>query len=102
MKFKAGKASELGESCPKAVKIAPNFQILLVKREGRIFAINDECPHMGGSLSEGELDNNEIICPLHFWRFDIESGNCTEGGSESVANYPVEVVDDEIIISIPL
>lgn len=38
------------------------------------FAVSDTCPHAGGSLSQGMLDGRELICPLHAWGFDIETG----------------------------
>ena len=43
---------------------------------GRIFAINDNCPHRGTLLSIGRFDGENIECPYHGWRFDT-SGQCT-------------------------
>jgi nitrite reductase (NADH) small subunit len=44
------------------------------RRDGRIFALENACPHRGGPLADGLLGDGEVICPLHGWRFDLESG----------------------------
>ena len=35
---------------------------------GRYFAIDDVCPHMGASLAEGSLDLGIVTCPWHGWK----------------------------------
>lgn len=41
---------------------------------GRFYAIAHECPHAGGPLSEGDLANGCLICPVHHWPFDLKTG----------------------------
>lgn len=62
---------------------------------GRIFAIDDRCPHDSASLAEGELDGTTIICPWHAAQFDITNGQvlCAPA-EEDVGSYPVFVQDD--------
>ena len=39
------------------------------------FAINDFCPHMGASLSEGPVaEDGSVMCPWHAWSFCIKDG----------------------------
>lgn len=101
MKFNAGKITDFEDGAPVTIRVASNFQVVLVRKENRVFAINDECPHMGGPLGEGEVEDNEIICPWHFWRFNIETGECTDGGEESAACYPVTIEDEDVFIEVP-
>src|SRR2546430_3910150 len=40
-------------------------------------AIQNRCPHEGGALSGGTLDGGDVICPLHGYRFNLETGACS-------------------------
>jgi 3-phenylpropionate/trans-cinnamate dioxygenase ferredoxin subunit len=53
---------------------ADGKSILLANINGKVFAINDKCPHMGGSLSEGIIEDGAIVCPRHHARFDLATG----------------------------
>ena len=55
------------------------------------FAIDDHCPHAGGSLSEGMVDGGQVICPLHAYGFDIHTGHCPDDPDCSVKGYRVRV-----------
>jgi nitrite reductase/ring-hydroxylating ferredoxin subunit len=55
------------------------------------FAIDDTCPHAGGSLTEGMLDEDLVICPLHAYAFEIASGSCIDDPACSVSAYPTRI-----------
>ena len=38
------------------------------------FAIDGICPHAGGSLGEGQLDGECVVCPVHGYAYDVRSG----------------------------
>ena len=64
--------------------------------EGTFYAIDDTCPHRGGSLSEGYLDSDgAVACPLHGWMFDVRTGQNTMNASQ-VACYEIRVVDGDL------
>ncbi|MBS4168663.1 Rieske 2Fe-2S domain-containing protein [Parachlamydia sp. AcF125] len=50
--------------------------IALFKLKGEIFALNNACPHMGGPLGEGCIEQETVTCPWHGWQFNIQSGYC--------------------------
>ena len=54
---------------------------MLIRRAGRIYALADSCAHLGGPLSEGQVDGLSIRCPWHGSRFDLEEGGVLEGPS---------------------
>jgi naphthalene 1,2-dioxygenase system ferredoxin subunit len=68
-------------------------KIALFRADGRIWAIDDTCPHTGdGQLSLGFLDGPVIECPLHQACFDVRTGKLLEGPAASdVRSYPVRV-----------
>ena len=72
---------------------------------GELFAFEDECPHVGGSLGSGKLEGKLVTCPNHGWQFDVTNGECvTEEELENnwtVETFPVKFVNDDIILSMP-
>lgn len=60
---------------------------------GDFYAIEDICSHEQETLSAGEVEGTEIICPRHFARFSLVSGEALEPPAEEpVLSFPVRVV----------
>ena len=77
-------------------------KILLVKRNGKVYALENTCPHLGGSLGRGTLKANTVICPLHHWTFDLGTGKAVMGvPDEKVATYETRVENGKILIKFP-
>jgi nitrite reductase/ring-hydroxylating ferredoxin subunit len=53
-------------------------RILLARLDDGYHAVHDTCLHRGASLSALPLEGAEAVCHLHFWRFDVRSGACTQ------------------------
>ena len=64
------------------------------------FAIDDTCPHAGGSLCEGMLDTELVICPLHAYGFEIATGRCLDDASCSVSSYDVRVENGAVQVRV--
>lgn len=60
-----------------------NDPVALINLDGEYYALNDICTHQEASLSDGEIDGDEIECPLHGGAFEIRTG--------LPANFPVVV-----------
>ena len=71
--------------------------------EGQFYCIDDQCPHRGGPLGSGMLQEGEVICPLHGWGFDLRTGACLTRPDRPVKTYPTRVLDGEvqILVEIP-
>lgn len=59
------------------------------------FAIDNECPHQGGPLSDGILADSCVTCPLHGRRVELATGK-VRGHDEQVRTYPLEVRDGTV------
>jgi nitrite reductase/ring-hydroxylating ferredoxin subunit len=62
-------------------------------------AFEPRCPHARGPLAEGKRNGDVVICPWHFFRFDLKTGK--PPGTTSILalrRYPVTVKDKEIFI----
>ncbi len=75
--------------------------IALFKVGERVLAIDDVCPHKGGPLSEGDVERGAIVCPLHGWAFDLETGAMVNNEELVVWTYEVELRGDEIFVGPP-
>ena len=64
----------------------------------RVCAINNRCPHAGGSLGEGEFDGTIVQCPLHGFRVDVWKGVGSAG--KPVQTFAVEIEGDGVHIAI--
>ncbi|MDQ1473661.1 MAG: nitrite reductase small subunit [Bryobacterales bacterium] len=68
-------------------------------REGRVLAVQAECPHRGGPLADGLVGGTTVICPLHGWKFDLSTGDAIMGDC-GLRKYPVRVdTEGHIFIS---
>ena len=67
----------------------------------RVMVIDDECPHAGGSLASGEIDDNIVTCPWHQWAFDLRTGRSTHSGQARVRCYPAEIRDGVVWVELP-
>ena len=76
--------------------------IVLFNLAGKFFAIGDVCSHDNGPVGDGEIEENEIICPRHGARFDIRTGKATSlPAIVDIPAYPVRVVEGMVEIGMP-
>jgi nitrite reductase (NADH) small subunit len=70
-------------------------EIVIIKLEGKIFVIDNLCPHQHApTMSESSIHNMQITCPLHDWTFDLVTGGSdNEQGRLKKYNYMIENED---------
>ena len=85
----AADATLLAEGRPTRV-VVDDTPVLLLRAGERIFAIHDRCSHRGCSLSEGEVEGEEIVCACHGSRFDLRNG-AVRGGPATSAQPSFQV-----------
>jgi nitrite reductase [NAD(P)H] small subunit len=81
----------------RAFRIGGEQVAVFRSRSGKVFAVANRCPHRGGPLADGMLVGDQIVCPLHAFRFHGESGACDQAGVCPVSTYPVEVTADGLV-----
>ena len=98
--IKVAKAAEVPAGGGRLVQVAGK-QIALFQVEGKYFAIDNTCTHVGGPLSEGEVEGAAVECPWHGSRFSLETGKVLYGPAlTDVACYPVRREGDDIEIEV--
>lgn len=57
---------------------------------GRLHVTDAQCPHNKGPLVEGTIrDERTLVCPWHWFRFDLETGACANHHRYDLRVYPV-------------
>ena len=69
--------------------------------DGKYFAIDDLCPHMGASLGAGEVHGGAVACPWHAWRFRVSDGTWCDNPRIKIDSFVVRVVGDDIQVRVP-
>ena len=69
----AGNRSDIPVGEMRAVNLEGTV-VLLANIDGKMHAINNKCPHMGGDLSKGMLSGTVVTCPVHGSQFDVTTG----------------------------
>ncbi len=73
--------------------------ICLIKTINGLKACSSKCPHAGGDLSSGFLDNGEnIICPVHNYRFNLNNGRDTNSEGYFLKIFRVKENEEGIFI----
>ncbi len=78
---------------------AGHQSICLAHFEGKLCALDNKCPHQGGPLGEGSIENGLIRCPWHGWDFHPCSGKAP-GFDDGVPTFPTEEREDGIYVGV--
>jgi thiamine pyrophosphate-dependent acetolactate synthase large subunit-like protein/nitrite reductase/ring-hydroxylating ferredoxin subunit len=89
---------ELGENRVMTV-IAGHKDICLSNWKGKLTALDNKCPHQGGPLGEGSIENGLLRCPWHGWDF------CPHGGSsgdfdDGLATFPIKEDGNKVFVGL--
>jgi nitrite reductase/ring-hydroxylating ferredoxin subunit len=90
---------ELEEGKMKLVSVE-GTPVLFIKQNGKIYAIDNRCPHMGCGFSGGSLDGLVIVCPCHDWRFNLETGEYEDEPLYKLVKFPFKVEAGKIWVKI--
>lgn len=69
---------DVPSDAPLRICIAGQAAIAVVKVNGAIYAFADECTHGAGSLSDGFIDDDVIVCPVHAGEFHVPTGKALD------------------------
>jgi nitrite reductase/ring-hydroxylating ferredoxin subunit len=95
----AGRLEEL-KAKGRLVVHGPHRPILVIFDRGRVFALDNRCPHMGFPLDRGSVEDGILTCHWHHARFDLQSGCTFDLWADDAPIFPVEVRDDKVWVKI--
>ncbi len=100
-RVRAAAFGDLAEDRGHFVEVA-GHRIALFRVGDEVFALSDTCSHAEASLSEGEVFDDAVECPLHGAAFDLRTGAALSlPATRPVSVYTVEVEDGEVYVLPP-
>ncbi|MEI8199175.1 MAG: Rieske 2Fe-2S domain-containing protein [Eubacteriales bacterium] len=104
---KVARTSEIAVGSKQKITVEAK-EILLTNIAGLYYAINNKCPHLGGSLYDGNLESDMIVCPRHGSAFNVKTGKNVRDAKilfakfkvKDAQTYPVKIEGADILIGI--
>ena len=93
------KISELPEGKGKMCQVQDRA-IALFRFGNSFYALDNVCPHRGGPLAEGSVQEDAVTCPWHGFRFDLKTGGNPDGMPYQVRRYEVRVQGEDVQVGI--
>ncbi|MFT5122088.1 MAG: 3-phenylpropionate/trans-cinnamate dioxygenase ferredoxin subunit [Kiritimatiellia bacterium] len=83
-------------------EVSDDVQVGIFKlKDGKYYAIEAWCSHQKVSLVTGDIDDFNVICPLHGAEFDLRNGrHMCPPAVRPVASYPIKVDGDLILMKV--
>ena len=75
-------------------------QIAVFNQGGNYYATDDTCPHQGGSLGQGDIEGDDVVCPWHDWKFNIKTGDSHEIPGYKIDTITVKVEGKDILLEV--
>jgi nitrite reductase (NADH) small subunit len=80
--------------------LAGHRMLCLANVDGELAAMDNVCPHRGGPLAEGLIENGKVVCPWHAWEFDPRSGECSTVSGITVEVYRITTTGDDVFVEV--
>ena len=96
-----GDAGRFAEGAVVGVAVG-NRRLAIVRTGGRLYCVDDLCPHDECLLSEyGEVTGDRLVCTCHMSTFDVRTGAAISGPAYGDATvHPVELRGDEVFVQL--
>lgn len=95
----ACRAAEVAEGRGRTVEVE-GLRIAVVRDGEAWHALSARCPHAGGDLGSGWVEDGELVCPLHRWRFRLRDGRCTTDRGQSVHRFGCNVREGTVFVEV--
>lgn len=79
--------------------VVNGFYVAVFSTEEGFYAIEDNCPHMGGPLCDGDVAATTVSCPLHARKIEMKTGEVKNDELSRVMTFPVKAEDETILLN---
>ena len=79
-------------------------EIAIFNLGDRFVAMDNRCPHRGGPLADGIVSGTTVVCPLHAWKFGVETGKGLSAPSlaSCVETFRTRIAHGVVLLELPL
>ncbi len=92
-----GAIDEIGIDSSRVYKFGKR-EIAVFRTGDRFYALKNQCPHHGVELNNGLIENGQVRCSGHGFRFDLQSGKCDRDPDLRASTYDLKIEGDELFI----
>ena len=82
---------ELSEGAAKYVEIG-GYRLAVFLHQGKPHVLDNYCPHAGGSMAGGYVEDDCAVCPWHNWPFRLDTGELKSSPAVRIDCYPTRTV----------
>jgi nitrite reductase/ring-hydroxylating ferredoxin subunit len=75
------------------------YEVAIFDVDGELYAYENACPHQGGPIGEGFIEDATVTCPWHAWCFDLRTGFMTLGEFARLRRFDLSVEGDAIYVA---
>ena len=93
-------SGELPEGRVRTITVG-RHSLAVSRYQGAFGALDNRCPHQGGPLGEGSIENGWLRCPWHGYDYNPLDGSPPEGFDDAPACYPAQERDDGVYVRLP-
>jgi nitrite reductase (NADH) small subunit len=80
--------------------VATGRALCVANVEGTICVLDGTCPHEGGPLGEGTLEEGRVVCPWHSYAFDVRTGAAQDDPELRVEVLEAKVENGELRVKL--
>lgn len=96
------RVDELEPGSVRRIEPPDHPAIAVYNVDGELHATADRCTHAKASLCDGDVEGDEVVCPVHFGRFHIPTGKALAFPATSdLVVFPVVVRDGAVLVDVP-
>jgi nitrite reductase (NADH) small subunit len=92
--------SELPQSGNVREFTANGRALCVANLDGAISVLDGTCPHEGGPLGEGDIENGCVVCPWHAYAFNLRTGEATDDPSLKAEILESKLEDGELRVKL--
>lgn len=96
---KVAQKSEIKAGKGKVVEVNGK-SIAILNDNGKFFAVENECKHVGGPLGEGTCQDGIVMCPWHQWTYDLKTGKNKMDESIKLETYEIKVEGNNLLVNL--
>ena len=93
------------EECPSGRGVfvrhgQKELAVFHLQNPDRFIVSENACPHASGNLSAGEIHRENVTCPVHKWKFDLDTGHCVGTDDVFLRRYPCKIDGDWLMVDV--
>lgn len=96
----ADSENELNFAPNNLLQVEVSGKKICVAKGKELYACAAKCPHAGGLIAEGFLNDTIVTCPLHRYKFSLQNGRNISGEGYYLKTYPVQINPNGVFIGI--